>query len=228
MLGNLVFDPTWLIVLPAIALAMYAQWKVQSTYSRYASVDVAHRTTAEDIARRILNAEHVEDVTFESVDRKLGDHYDPRKRVLRLSAPQSSSIAAIGVAAHEAGHAIQQARKFAPLALRSSLVPVVSFGSQLAMPLFFVGLLTQLPILMTIGIVLFSGAVLFTLVTLPVEFNASHRAVRALEQSGVVTTEELGAVRQVLSAAALTYVAAAAVAALTLVRLLLVANNRRR
>ncbi|MDD4902948.1 MAG: zinc metallopeptidase [Candidatus Bipolaricaulis sp.] len=223
------FDYTsLLILLPALALAAYAQWKVQSTYSRYAAVDVARRTTAEEVARRILNAEYVQDVSFESVDRKLGDHYDPRKKVLRLSAPQSSSVAAIGVAAHEAGHAIQHAKKYAPLALRSVLVPVANFGSQLAMPLFLVGLFTQLPILMTVGIVLFSAAVLFTLVTLPVEFNASRRAVRALELSGVVTTEELGAVKQVLSAAALTYVAAAAMAALQLVRLLLLANSRRR
>jgi Zn-dependent membrane protease YugP len=225
----MVFDYTsLLILLPALALAAYAQWKVQSTYSRYAAVDVARRTTAEEVAQRILNAEYIQDVSFESIDRKLGDHYDPRKKVLRLSAPQSSSVAAIGVAAHEAGHAIQHAKKYAPLALRSVLVPVASYGSQLAMPLFLVGLFTQLPILMTVGIVLFSAAVLFTLVTLPVEFDASRRAVRALEQSGVVTTEELGAVKQVLSAAALTYVAAAAMAALQLVRLLLLANNRRR
>lgn len=225
----MMFDYTsLLILLPALALAAYAQWKVQSTYSRYAAVDVARRTTAEEVARRILNAEYIQDVSFESVDRKLGDHYDPRKKVLRLSAPQSSSVAAIGVAAHEAGHAIQHAKKYAPLALRSVLVPVANFGSQLAMPLFLVGLFTQLPILMTVGIVLFSAAVLFTLVTLPVEFNASRRAVRALELSGVVTTEELGAVKQVLSAAALTYVAAAAMAALQLVRLLLLANSRRR
>ncbi|MGD9676245.1 MAG: zinc metallopeptidase [Candidatus Bipolaricaulia bacterium] len=225
----MVFDYTsLLILLPALALAAYAQWKVQSTYTRYAAVDVARRTTAEEVARRILNAEYVQDVSFESIDRKLGDHYDPRKKVLRLSAPQSSSVAAIGVAAHEAGHAIQHAKKYAPLALRSLLVPVANFGSQLAMPLFLVGLFAQLPILMTVGIVLFSAAVLFTLVTLPVEFNASRRAVRALELSGVVTTEELGAVKQVLSAAALTYVAAAAMAALQLIRLLLLANSRRR
>ena len=225
----MVFDYTsLLILLPALALAAYAQWKVQSTYSRYAAVDVARRTTAEEVARRILNAEYIQDVDFEPIDRKLGDHYDPRKKVLRLSAPQSSSVAAIGVAAHEAGHAIQHAKKYAPLALRSVLVPVANYGSQLAMPLFLVGLFTQLPILMTVGIVLFSAAVLFTLVTLPVEFDASRRAVRALEQSGIVTTEELGAVKQVLSAAALTYVAAAAMAALQLVRLLLLANSRRR
>ncbi|MDD5264343.1 MAG: zinc metallopeptidase [Candidatus Bipolaricaulis sp.] len=222
------FDATWLILIPALALAAYAQWKVQSTYSRYSTVDVTRHTTAEDVARRILNAEYIQDVSFESIDRKLGDHYDPRKKVLRLSAPQSSSVAAIGVAAHEAGHAIQHAKKYAPLALRSTLVPVANFGSFLAFPLFLLGLFAQVPVLITVGIALFSASVLFTLVTLPVEFNASRRAVHALEQSGVVTTEELSAVKQVLSAAALTYVAAAAMAALQLVRLLLIANSRRR
>ncbi|MEN6368435.1 MAG: zinc metallopeptidase [Thermotogota bacterium] len=221
------FDATWLMLVPAMALAVYAQWKVQSTYSRYATVDVARRTTAEEVARRILNAEYIQDVSIESIDRKLGDHYDPRKKVLRLSAPQSSSVAAIGVAAHEAGHAIQHAKKYAPLALRSTLVPVANFGSFLAFPIFLLGLFTQVPMLITIGIILFSASVLFTFVTLPVEFNASRRAVHALEESGVVTTEELGAVKQVLSAAALTYVAAAAMAALQLLRFILIANRRR-
>jgi hypothetical protein len=224
----MLFDATWLILIPALALAAYAQWKVQSTYSRYSTVDVTRRTTAEEVARRILNAEYIQDVSFESIDRKLGDHYDPRKKVLRLSAPQSTSVAAIGVAAHEAGHAIQHAKNYAPLALRSTLVPVANFGSFLAFPLFLLGFFTQVPVLITVGIALFSASVLFTLITLPVEFNASRRAVHALEQSGVVTTEELGAVKQVLSAAALTYVAAAAMAALQLVRMLLIANSRRR
>jgi Zn-dependent membrane protease YugP len=227
MFSSLVFDSTWLILLPAMALAIYAQWRVQSTYSRYSTVEVARRLTAEDAARRILTAEYVEGVSIEAVNRRLGDHYDPRKKILRLSAPGSSSVAAIGVAAHEAGHAMQHAKKYAPLALRSAIVPIASFGSQLALPLFLLGLFAQIPVLMTAGIVLFSAAVLFTLVTLPVEFDASRRAVRALEQSGMVTTEELGAVRQVLSAAALTYVAAAAMAALQLVMLLLSANRRR-
>lgn len=227
MFSGLMFDPVWVIVLPAIALAIYAQWKVQSTYSRYSNVEVARRLTAEDAARRILNAEYVENVSIEGIDRRLGDHYDPRKKVLRLSAPRSHSVAAIGVAAHEAGHAMQHAKNYGPLALRSSLVPVANFGSQLAFPLFLIGLIAQIPALITAGIVLFSVAVLFTLVTLPVEYDASRRAVRALEQSGMVTGEELGAVKEVLSAAALTYVAAAAVAALQLVALVLSANRRR-
>jgi Zn-dependent membrane protease YugP len=216
------FDLTSLVILmPAIALAAYAQWKVHSTYNRYAAVGVARHLSAEDAARRMLTAQHIDGVSIERTDRRLGDHYDPRKKVLRLSAPESSSIAAIGVAAHEAGHAMQHAKGFAPLVLRTAIVPIANFGSQLAIPLFIVGIFTQLPVLMTAGIILFSTAVLFTLVTLPVEFDASRRAVRALEQSGMVTVEE------VLSAAALTYVAAAAMAALQLVMLLLSANRRR-
>jgi uncharacterized protein len=221
------FLPDMIILLPAIAFAMYAQWKVQSTYTRYSTVEVARHLSAEDAARRILTAEYVQDVSFERIDRRLGDHYDPRKKVLRLSAPESTSIAAIGVAAHEAGHAMQHAKHYAPLALRSAIVPVASFGSQLALPLFLIGIFAQIPIMITVGIALFSAAVLFTLVTLPVEFDASRRAVHALEQSGMVNTEELGAVKEVLSAAALTYVAAAAMAALQLVMLLLSANRRR-
>lgn len=227
MFQYFLFGPSMVILLPAIALAVYAQWKVHSTYSQYANVDVSRRVTAEDAARRILSAEHVDGVSFERANRRLGDHYDPRRRILRLSAPESSSVAAIGVAAHEAGHALQHAKNYAPLSVRSAIVPVASFGSQLAFPLFLFGAFAQVPALMTAGIILFSAAVFFTLVTLPVEYDASRRAVRALEMSGMVTTEELGAVKQVLSAAALTYVAAAAMAALQLVLLLLSANRRR-
>lgn len=227
MFSGLMFDPVWVIVLPAMALAVYAQWKVHSTYTRYSEVRIGRRMTAHEAAQRILNAEYVDGVSIERIDRKLGDHYDPRKKILRLSAPDAESVAAIGVAAHEAGHAMQHAKNYAPLALRSTLVPVANFGSQLAFPLFLIGLFAQIPVLITAGIVLFSVAVLFTLVTLPVEFDASRRAVRALEQTGMVTTEELGAVRKVLSAAALTYVAAAAVAALQLAALILSANRRR-
>ncbi len=227
MFDFFLFGPSIIILMPAMAFAIYAQWKVQSTYNRFATVEVSRRLNAEEAARRILNAEYIQGVTFDRVERRLGDHYDPRKKVLRLSAPESTSIAAIGVAAHEAGHAIQHAKHYAPLALRSTIVPVASFGSQLALPLFLLGLIAQVPVLVTAGIALFSVAVLFTLVTLPVEFDASRRAIHALEQSGMVTTEELGAARQVLSAAALTYVAAAAMAALQLVMLLLSANRRR-
>ena len=213
--------PSIWILLPAIALAIYAQWRVRSTYRRYATVDTAGRVAASGAARQILDAEAVSGVSIEEARRTLGDHYDPRRKVLRLSAPESTSIAAVGVAAHEAGHAIQHARGFAPLALRSAAVPIASFGSQLAFPLFFIGLITRFEPLITVGILLFSAAVFFTLITLPVEFDASRRAVASLRTSGLVTTEELGAVKEVLFAAALTYVAAAAMAALQLVMMLM-------
>jgi Zn-dependent membrane protease YugP len=218
--------PSILILLPAIVLAIYAQWKVRSTYTRYARVPSTGRITAQEAAQRILERADVEGVTFESAKRPLGDHYDPRKKVLRLSAPTSTSIAAIGVAAHESGHAMQHARGFAPLALRTAIVPIASFGSQLAFPLFLVGLIFRLQPLLTAGILLFSVAVLFTLITLPVEFDASRRAVAALRETAIVTTEELGSVKEVLFAAALTYVAAAAMAALQLFMLLSISRRR--
>lgn len=224
--GWLAFGPSIWILVPALLLAVYAQWRVRSTYNRYARVPVATGLTAHGAAERILTAAGVHDVSVEATSRTLGDHYDPRTKVLRLSASDSRSVAAVGVAAHEAGHAIQHARGFAPLALRTAIVPAARFGSQLAFPLFFLGLIFQYPVLVTAGILLFSAAVLFTLVTLPVEFDASRRAVAALRDGGLVGTEELGAIKEVLFAAALTYVAAAAMAALQL--LLLLSAGRRR
>ncbi len=227
LLGTAFFlGPSIWILLPAIVLAIYAQWRVRSTYQRYARVSTSGGIAARAAVVRILHGEGISDVTIGKAGRALGDHYDPRKRVLKLSAPDSDSIAAVGVAAHEAGHAIQHARGFGPLALRTTIVPIASFGSQLAFPLFFVGLIFQFELLITAGILLFSAAVLFTLITLPVEFDASRRAVVALRGSGLVTTEELGAVKEVLFAAALTYVAAAAVAALQLVVMLLAGRRR--
>jgi Zn-dependent membrane protease YugP len=215
----------WILV-PALLLAGYAQWRVRSTYRKYARVPSSTGLTARQAAQRILTNEGITDVSIEGARRALGDHYDPRTKALRLSASDSSAIAAIGVAAHEAGHAIQHARGFGPLALRTAIVPVASFGSQLAFPLFFIGLIFQYQALVTAGIILFSAAVLFTLITLPVEFDASRRAVAALRDRSMVSVEELGAVKEVLFAAALTYVAAAAVAALQLF-LLLSAGRRR-
>ncbi len=218
--------PSILILLPAIALAVYAQWRVRSTYARYARIPSVSRISAEGAAKRILEARGITDVSIEETPRPLGDQYDPRTKTLRLSAPSSPSIAAIGVAAHEAGHAIQHAQGFAALALRTAIVPLANFGSQLAFPLFFIGIIFGFQPLLTAGILLFSAAVLFTLVTLPVEFDASRRAVAALRGTGVVNEEELGGVKEVLFAAALTYVAAAAMAALQL--LMLLSASRRR
>ena len=223
----LFYPETLLLLLPALILAGYASYKVRSTYAKYLQVPTQRRVTAAQVAEEILTRAGVSEVKIEGTPRTLGDHYDPRSKSLRLSAPNSPSVAAVGVAAHEAGHAIQHAQGYAPLALRSAVVPVASFGSQLAFPLFFIGLIFRADFLLNAGIILFSAAVLFTLITLPVEFNASRRAVATLRQSGLVTQEELGGVKEVLTAAALTYVAAAAMAALQLLSMLLIANRRR-
>jgi len=223
----LFYPETLLLLLPALLLAIYSSYKVRSTYAKYLEVPTQRRVTAAQVVEELLARAGVSGVRIEGTPRPLGDHYDPRGRTLRLSAPNSPSVAAVGVAAHEAGHAIQHAQGYAPLALRSAVVPVASFGSQLAFPLFFIGLLFRADFLLNAGIILFSAAVLFTLITLPVEFNASRRAVAALRQSGLVTQEELGGIKEVLNAAALTYVAAAAMAALQLLSMLLIANRRR-
>ena len=223
----LFYPETLMLLLPALVLALYASYKVKATYAKYLQVPTQRRVTAAQVAQEILARAGVTGVSIEATHRALGDHYDPRTKTLRLSAPGSASVAAVGVAAHEAGHAIQHAQGYAPLALRSAVVPVASFGSQLAFPLFFLGLIFRADVLLNVGIILFAVAVLFTLITLPVEFNASRRAVAALGQSGLVTREELGAVKEVLTAAALTYVAAAAMAIMQLLSMLLIANRRR-
>jgi uncharacterized protein len=221
-----IFGPSFLILLPAIILAAYAQWKVRSTYTKYSTIDSVNRITAQQTAERIMTEAMITDVTIEPSQRSLSDHYDPTKKILRLSAPDSSSIAAIGVAAHEAGHAMQHAQGYSPLSLRTAIVPIAKFGSQLAMPLFIFGLFARVPSLMTFGIIAFSAAVLFTLVTLPVEFDASRRAIVALRGRSIVNEEELGGVKEVLYAAALTYIAAAAMAGLQLVMLLSMGRRR--
>jgi len=220
------FGSSFLILLPAIILAAYAQWKVRSTYAKYSTVEAFNRVTAQQAAERILTGAMITDVTIESSHRRLSDHYDPRKKVLRLSAPTSSSIAAIGVAAHEAGHAIQHAQSYEPLSLRTAIVPIANFGSQLAFPLFFIGLFARMQPLVMAGIIAFSAAVFFTLITLPVEFDASRRAIVALRETAIVNEEELGSVKEVLFAATLTYVAAAAMAALQLLMLFSVSRRR--
>jgi len=223
------WDPTYIIVLPAILLALYAQMRVRSTYGRYSQVPIASRMTGAEVAGEILRRHGLSSVQVEPIGGTLSDHYDPRTRVLRLSQGvyDGASVAAVGVAAHETGHALQHAEHYGPLALRSAMVPVSSFGSWLAYPLFFLGFFFHSGTMMQLGILIFSAAVAFTVVTLPVEFNASARAMRVLASEGFVTSDELTGVRAVLSAAALTYVAAAATAVLQLLRLLLLSNMRR-
>jgi Zn-dependent membrane protease YugP len=224
----LFYPETLILLIPAFLLAIYAQYKVRSAYARYLQVPTQRRITAREAAEYILRSAGITNVQIESIRQPLGDHYDPRRRELRLSAPDSASVAAVGVAAHEAGHALQHAQGYAPLALRSAIVPLAMFGSQLALPLFFLGLVFQAASLVNLGIILFAAAVLFTLVTLPVEFNASRRAVAALRSAGLVTEGELGAVKEVLTAAALTYVASAAMAVAQLLGLLMIAGGSRR
>jgi len=222
------FDPMYLIfVAPALILALWAQAKVKGTYQEYSRVPMRGRWTGAQVARQILDSFDLSDVRIEQVPGNLSDHYDPRSRVLRLSPAvyQGNSIASAGIAAHEVGHAIQHGQGYFPLHLRSFVYPAAGLGSRLAFPLFFVGLFlstSQLgPLMMNLGLLLFAGSVFFTLVTLPVEFNASSRALHALEGFGYLDKQELGGARKVLSAAALTYVAAALMAILQLIYMFL-------
>jgi hypothetical protein len=228
------FDRTMFLLLPAMAFAMWAQWKVKSTFEQYSRVRASSGLTGRDMARRIMSANGVTEVTVEPVGGMLSDHYDPRSHTVRLSNQNfnDGSISAIAVAAHEVGHVLQHHEGYFPLQLRSGMAPVVTIASTAAMPLFFIGLLfgAKFPfsgLLMDVGIMFFAGAVLFHLVTLPVEFDASRRALVQLTNTGSVRPEEVAGAKKVLDAAALTYVAAAAVSALQLVRLLVLRNDRR-
>ena len=224
------FDPTYILVLIGVMLSLAASSKVNSTYSRYARVGARCGMTGAEAARQLLNSQGIYDVTSRRVPGHLSDHYDPRTRTVNLSDSVygATSIAAIGVAAHECGHAIQDADSYAPLKIRGALVPVANFGATLSWPLIILGLfMGSGSVLIQIGILMFSLSVLFQLVTLPVEFNASSRAVRLLDENGILVGQEVGQTRQVLSAAALTYVAAAAASILQLLRLLILFGNRR-
>lgn len=218
-----------LLVVPTFILSLFAQIKVKSTFAKYSKVPSSRGMTGLDAASLLLRTNKVGNVKIEGVKGSLTDHYDPSKRVVRLSKPVygSTSIAAIGVAAHEAGHAIQHATKWGPLALRSTLVPVANIGSSLGPWIAIAGIFLSMPLLINIGIILFSGAVLFYVITLPVEFNASSRAIAILRQNNVLNEKELKGVRKVLSAAALTYVASALTAIMSLLRLVLLSRRRR-
>jgi Zn-dependent membrane protease YugP len=224
------YDPYIILVIPAFLFAMYAQFKVKSTFNKYRRVLNTRGLTGADVARTILDKSGLYDVVVEPVRGELTDHYDPRTKVVRLSETvySSASVAALGVAAHETGHAIQHQVRYAPLALRSSLVPVAGIGSSFGPYLAIFGLIFSIDSLVSIGIILYTLAVAFYLVTLPVEFNASSRAIRALETTGILTYDEIGPAKKVLSAAAMTYVASAAVAIASLLRLVLLAAGNRR
>jgi Zn-dependent membrane protease YugP len=228
MLYPFFFDPTILLLIPGLILAIWAQMKVKGAYAQYSRVMARNGMTAKDVARRILDENGLYNIPVERTAGSLTDHYDPRGKVLRLSETvyNSPSIAAIGVAAHEAGHALQDAGAYAPLKVRNSIVPVVNLGSGMAFPLFFIGFLFRAPVLMDVGILFFVGVLVFHLVTLPVEYNASGRALKILSGTGILAADELKGARAVLNAAALTYVAATVMAALQLVRLLLLRGMR--
>lgn len=224
------FDWTYLLVIIGILLSMAASARVNGTFNRYARTWARCGMTGADVARRILSLNGIYGVSVRQVPGNLTDHYDPRSRTVNLSETVygSSSISAIGVAAHECGHVIQDARGYEPLRIRAALVPVANFGSRLSLPLILIGvLLGGFAPLVKAGILMFSLVVLFQLVTLPVEFNASSRALRILSDSGMLMEEETRQARQVLQAAALTYVAAAAASLLQLLRLFILFGGRR-
>ena len=225
------FDPTWIIILPALILSIWAQANVNSTFSKFSRVLNRRGMTGYDAARRILDMNGLQNIAIEHIGGNLTDHYDPRTNTVRLSDSVygSSSVAAIGVAAHEVGHAVQHAVGYVPIRLRNAIVPVVNLCSQLAIPLFVLGLIfsSSLFMLTDVGIILFSAAVLFHVVTLPVEINASRRAISTLESSYMLEGDEVSGAKKVLSAAAMTYIASAATALLQLLRLIAIRDRRR-
>ena len=231
-------DTTILVLIPAMIFAFWAQIRVNSTFKKYARVPSRRGLTGAEAARRVLDANGLRHITIERVHGHLTDHFDPTAGVIRLSDATyaSTSVAAIGVAAHEAGHAVQHAEGYVPIKVRSAIIPLTRFGSFLAMPLFLIGLLmgggSYLgygigTIFMVTGILFFSFSTLFQLVTLPTEFNASARAMKALEDGGLLAADELPGAKATLSAAAMTYVAALASSLASLLRLILIFNRRR-
>lgn len=224
-------DPTYILVIIAAVISLIAQFMVSSTFSKYSGVAAVKGITGAQAAEIILRSQGIYDVSVQRVAGNLTDHYHPAKKTLNLSDSVygSRSVAAIGVAAHECGHAIQHAKGYAPLSFRTALVPIANLGSKLSWIFIILGVLLSFnQTLITIGIIMFSAAVLFQLVTLPVEFNASARALAQLEANGILYSDELSKARKVLTAAALTYVAAAASAVLQLLRLILLYGGKRR
>lgn len=225
------FDPTYMLVVIGVVICMIASARVNSVFSTYSRMRSHSGMTGKEAAERILRKNGIYDVRVIHIPGNLTDHYDPRNKTLGLSDTvyNSSSVAAVGVAAHECGHAVQHSVGYAPLSIRGALVPVANFGSALSWPLIIIGLFMggqMSSLLINLGILLFSAAVLFQIVTLPVEFNASRRAVRVLETSGMLYPDEIGAVKKVLGAAALTYVASAASMILQLLRLMIIGGRR--
>lgn len=232
MLSAFFYMDYWYVVLviPAMILSLIVQLKMRSTYSKYSAVAARSGLTGAEMARRVLRDNGVTHVEVEPVSGELTDHYDPKTGVIRLSSSVygSNSIAALGVAAHEAGHAVQHSQAYAPLKVRNSMVPAVNFASGISWWVFLIGLFADMPVLLYGGIILFSLATIFHLVTLPVELNASKRAIHALETTGALDETEIQGTRHVLSAAAMTYVAALVASLASLLRMIMIAGGRRR
>lgn len=222
------FDRTMILVLIGMVVVGFAQWRVNHAYKKNQQIQTHRGETGSQIARRLLDQAGLQSIPIEVVGGKMSDHYDPRKHVLRLSAEVagSATVASVGIAAHEVGHAIQHANGYAPLTVRDAIVPVVNVASQLAIPLLFVGFLLERGGLVTAALILYASVVVFQLITLPVEFNASNRAKALIAQSGGYTEEEQRGVSAVLSAAAMTYLASTFMALLQFLRLFLLTRNR--
>lgn len=225
----MMFDPTMILLVPCIILAVYAQYKVRHTYTQFSEVASAAGVRGADVALRLLRSNGIHDVQVEEVEGVLSDHYDPRAKVVRLSSGiyNGRHLAGLAVAAHEVGHAIQHAHGYLPLSLRHAFLPVANLGTWAAFPLFFIGFFFANPMLVDIGIAFFAGAVAFQIITLPVEFNASSRALVQLVDGRYLAADEARLARKVLNAAALTYVAAAATSVMHLVRLLILRGSMR-
>ena len=222
------YDPTYVLVILAFMLSLFASFGVKSTFARYSKIKSANGFTGSMAARKILDMNGIGHIRIERISGDLTDHFDPKDGVIRLSDSvyDETSVAAIGVAAHEAGHAVQHATKYKPIVVRNSIVPIVNISNALSMPLFFIGFLMGNLGLAYAGALLFSAVLIFQLVTLPVELNASNRAIKILEGSGMLYDEEVTGAKKVLKAAAMTYVAATASTALQLLRLLLLVRGR--
>lgn len=232
-MGYYYWDPTYILVVIGAVICMIASARVKGTFNKYSQLRSMSGMNGAQVAQRVLQSAGIYDVQVRHVSGSLTDHYDPRTKTVNLSDPvyNATSVAALGVAAHECGHAIQHAKNYAPLSIRSALVPIANFGSMLAWPVILIGLLFNTRssgLIIDIGILLFSAAVLFQLVTLPVEFDASRRALVMLRTQGILADDELKYTRRVLKSAALTYVASAAAAILQLLRIILITNGRRR
>ena len=219
----------FILVLPAILIATWAQYQVKHSFSKYSKVPSQKRITGAYAAQQILNFYGISDVSIQPISGSLTDNYNPKSKVISLSENvyNSTSIAAIGVACHEAGHAAQHAESYTPIKVRNSLVPVTRFGSVIGLPLAFLGLIIDTPFLIYFGLALYAAVFLFQLVTLPVEFNASKRAIKVIDETGLLMDEEIGGARKVLTAAALTYVASMIVALANLIRILIRFSRRR-